>query len=158
MLVLVLASAHAAEKSAPAKPQAAGTFQLKAADGAFTLKANEAPLAKVFEELGKQAGIAVESSISPEEKITIELDRVPLEDGIRQLTKNATVFYKKESGDKNPRIAKVVVLAERAASSAPSSRGPAPAQISKPAGTQPSPEPFTFNLDPSKLMDQDIRK
>ena len=66
----------------------------------------------IFQEIGKQAKITFDSNIGPEEKITIQLDQVPLEEGIKQLAKNATVFYAEYPKDKTRRITRVVVLAE----------------------------------------------
>ena len=67
---------------------------------------------QIFKEIGKQARIVIDSNIGPEEKITIRLDRVPLEEGIKQLAKNVTVFYTQDPKDKTRQISRVVALSE----------------------------------------------
>ena len=42
------------------------------------------------------------TNIGPEEKITKHLDRVPFEDGIRQLAKNVSVFYVQDAKTSSP--------------------------------------------------------
>ena len=56
---------------------------------------------QIFQEIGKQAKITFDSNIGPEKKITIRLERVPLEEGIKQLAKNVTVFYAENPKDTN---------------------------------------------------------
>ena len=85
---------------------------MKVSQGYLSLEATEAPLVQIFQEIGKQAKITFDSNIGPEEKVTIHLDRVPLEDGIKQLAKNVTVFYTENPKDKSRRISRVVVLSE----------------------------------------------
>lgn len=150
LLVLVGSGAQAAEKSALTKIQP-GSFQVKFSKGYLSVDANNAPLGKIFEDIGKQAGIAVESKVGSEEKITIHFDRVPLEQGIKQLSKNVTIFYGQDSEGKTHRIAKVVVLSggkqnalqERVKTPSPPAKANAP--VSKP-------EPFRFEFDPSKSV------
>ena len=106
-----VALAQSTKRSLPAG-QAPGTFEVKVSQGYLSLEATEAPLVQIFQEIGKQAKITFDSNIGPEEKITIRLDRVPLEDGIKQLAKNVTVFYTENPKDKSHRISRVVVLSE----------------------------------------------
>lgn len=141
------------EKSTAKIPQS-GTFRVKVAEGHLSVEAKQAPLVKIFEEIGKQAGIVVESSIAPEETITINFDRLPLEEAIKKLTKNVSLFYAQDSKDKAPRIARVVVLGEEKARSL--SRAPAPTQTtSKAAEPAPKPEPFKFEFDPAKFAEKE---
>jgi len=149
LLVLVGNAAQAAEKSALTKSQP-GTFQVKFSKGYLSVDANNAPFGKLFEVIGKQAGIAVESGIGPEEKITIHFDRLPLEEGIKQLSKNVTIFYGQDSEGKTRRIAKVVVLSEDK-QNALKERVKTPSQPAKVDDDPASkPEPFKFEFDPSK--------
>jgi hypothetical protein len=104
--------AQSAEQPKKNEPHPTGAFQVDVSDGYLSLVANQAPLAQVFEEIGKQARITIQTNIGPEEKITKHLDRVPLEDGIRQLGKNVSVFYAQDANTKARHIARVVVLSE----------------------------------------------
>jgi len=162
-LVCLATTGQAAEQSAPVKSQAPGTFLVKVSKDRLSLEANQAPLVQIFQEIGKQAKITFNSNIGPEEKITIRLERVPLEDGIRQLAKNVTVFYAENPKDTSRQITRVVVLVERKevgpeqpkVSSQPGKLGePAPQAtiIKKPA---PQPEPFKFEFDPAKSAEKE---
>jgi hypothetical protein len=153
---------QAAERTGTAKAQPLGTFQVKVDQGHLSLEANQAPLMAIFQEIGKQTKIAFDSNIGPEEKITIHLDQVPLEEGIKQLAKNATLFYAENPKDKTRRITRVVVLAEgsgisgqgKGSSQAEKVKEAAPqaATIKKPA---PQPEPFKFEFDPAKSVEKE---
>ena len=115
-LACLVTMGQAAEQSGIGKTQLPGTYQVNISQGYLSLDANQAPLVQIFQEIGKQAKITFDSNIGPEEKITIHLDRVPLEEGIKQLAKNVTVFYTENLKDKTRRISRVVVLSEGKAS------------------------------------------
>ena len=117
---------NAAEEQATLRAQSPGMFQVQVNQGYLSLAANQAPLVAIFHEIGEQAKITFDSNIGPEEKITIDLVRVPLEQGIKQVAKNATVFYAENPKDKTRRITRVVVLSE-AKQSAPAQAKPDPA-------------------------------
>ena len=104
--------AQSAEQPKKNKPPPTEAFQVNVSDGYLSLVANQAPLAQVLEEIGKQARITIQTNIGPEEKITKHLDRVPLEDGLRQLGKNVSVFYAQDAKTKARHIVRVVVLSE----------------------------------------------
>jgi hypothetical protein len=137
------------------KSQKPGTFRLNVTEGRLSLEANQAPLAKIFEEIAKQAKITVDSDIGPEEKVTIQLDHVALEDAVKQLAKNVTIFYAEDPKRKTPRIARLVVLPEgnEKAPQFERSKGLSskPAKTNEPA---PQPEPFKFEFDPAKFVEK----
>ena len=140
---------QAAEQPRTVKTQPPGTFQVKVSKDYLSLDANQAPLVQIFQEIGKQAKITFDSNIGPEEKITIHLDQVPLEEGIKQLAKNVTVFYAENPKDKTRRISRVVVLSEGKESAPRQTKASSePVKINKPA---PQPEPFKFEFDPGKF-------
>jgi hypothetical protein len=137
-------------QSTLAPGQSPGTFQIKVSQGTLSLEATQAPLVQIFQEIGKQAKITFDSNIGPEEKVTINLDRVPLEEGIKRLAKNVTVFYTENAKDKSHRISRVVVLSEGKEGVPRQTKASVePAKINKPASSQP--EPFKFEFDPGKL-------
>ena len=86
---------------------------------------------QIFQEIGKQAKITFDSNIGPEEKITIHLDRVPLEEGIKRLAKNVTVFYTENPKDKSRRISRVVVLSEGSGVSGQAKASSQPAKVNE---------------------------
>jgi hypothetical protein len=110
------------------------------------LEAHETPLPEIFKEIGKQAKINFETNIGLEERITIRLDRVPLEEGIKQLARNVTVLYAEDSKHKTRRITNVVVLTEQ--------KGVGKAKVApgliegKESFTKS--KPFKFEFDPTK--------
>lgn len=147
-----------AEQSKPLQAEPTGSFQVKVNKGELSLEASQAPLARVLEEIGKQAGIRIDTNIAPEVKITTSLNRVPIEDGIKKLARNVTVFYAQGPDDKSRRIERVVILSEvkeRPSPQPKSSPEPEkggepsqqPAKVDKPS---PRPEPFKFEFDPRK--------
>jgi hypothetical protein len=152
-LASLLGLTQAAEQPGAAKIQA-GNFQLKFSKGHLSVEANQAPLAKIFEEIAKQAKITVDSDIGPEEKVTIQLDHVALEDAIKQLAKNVTIFYAEDPKRKTPRIARLVVLPEgnKQAPQFERAKGLSkPVKANEPA---PQPEPFKFEFDPTKFVEK----
>ena len=151
LLLLVLAEVLEAQQVGTAKTQS-GSFQVKFSKGYLSVQANEAPVGKILEDIGRQAGITINSSIGAEEKITIQLDQTPLEDGIKQLAKNVTFFYAEDSNNKNPRITKVVVLAEVKKGAPALNYREAPPQSSKKAENAAEPESFKFEFDPTKFV------
>jgi len=136
------------------------SFQVNVTGDHLSLKADDAPLAQIFREIARQSGIAIDSNIGPEEKITTRLERVPLEDGIRQLAKNVSFTYTQAANSKTRRIARVVVLSE---AKRPATQIKTPPQFEKVNETaskpvkqdKPSqPEPFKFQFDPKKAAEQ----
>ncbi len=148
LLVSVIAMAPAGEKAAPSKtPQS--VFQVKVSNGNLSLEAKDAPLAKVFEEIGKQAGITVEGNIGPAETVTMRFEKVPLEEGIKRLSNNVTILYGAKPNEKGHRITKIVVLSEDKVTRTDGAKAEKP---SKGIELDPRPEPFKFEFDPTKAM------
>jgi hypothetical protein len=142
----IFAMPCAAEQPGTAKTQSSGTFQVTVNKDYLSLQANDASLAQVFEEIGKQGKIAFDTNIGPEEKITIRLDRVPLEEGIKQLAKNVTVFYAEDS-NKTPRITRVVIISEEKGTIGRAKASPERVKGEDPLSKS---EPFKFEFDPAK--------
>jgi hypothetical protein len=152
---LLLLMAAATLSQAAQSAQVVGTFQLKVSQGYLSLEATEAPLVQIFQEIGRQAKITFDSNIGPGEKVTIRLDRVPFEEGLKRLAKNVTVFYTQGPNDKTHRIERVVVLSEGKGVSGQVKASSQPEKVKEPAPqeakvTKPPPEPFKFQFDPAK--------
>lgn len=131
--------------------QAAGTFQMKVTNGYLSLEANETPLVQIFEEIGKQARIPIDSKIAQEEKVTIRLERLPIEAAIKQLAKNVIVFYAEDPNSKTSRIARVVVLSGNEGAYGKMQSASKPAQVNE---DPPQPEPFRFEFEPGKFAEK----
>jgi hypothetical protein len=139
---------QAAENSKTTKTHSPGTYRVTASQNFLSVEASDGPLLKILQEIGKQAQVRIESNIGPEERITVRLDRVPLEEGIKQLAKNVTVFYAESPKDKTLRIEKIVVLSEGMGVSRPVTVSPPPVKKNE---RPPGPEPFKFEFDPTKF-------
>ncbi len=148
----------AAEPSKKTETRPTGMIQVYVSDDYhLSLRADEAPLADIFREIARQAKITIDSNIGPEEKITTRLERVPLEDGIRQLAKNVSVFYTQDARSNTRRIARVVVLSEGKGLTGKTKGSPQSEKVNEPAAKpakadepQQQPEPFKFQFDPTK--------
>ena len=154
LVSLLIGGAALAQSTKRALPagQTRGAFQVSVSQGYLSLEAVEAPLLQIFQEIGKHAKITFDSNIGPEEKITIHLDRVPLEEGIKRLAKNVTLFYTENPKDKSRRISRVVVLSEGSGVSGQAKASTQPVKVNKPA---PQPEPFKFEFDPGKSAEKE---
>jgi hypothetical protein len=139
----VFARAIQAQQREKAQP---GKFQVNISKDYLSLEAQETPLPEIFKEISKQAKITFESNIGPEERITIRLDRVPLEEGIKQLAKNVTVFYAEDS-NKTPRITRVVIISEEKGTIGRAKASPERVKGEDPLSKS---EPFKFEFDPAK--------
>jgi hypothetical protein len=150
-LALMTTLAQAAQQPNP--KDLGQSFQVKVNEGYLSVNAYHAPLVKIFDEIGKQAGIAVDGSIAPEETITIQFERVVLEEGLKRLAKNISIVYTQSPKDKTPRIVKIVVLPEKR-KAPPPARVEAPTKSSKTGEPSPRPEPFKFEFDPTKSAEK----
>jgi hypothetical protein len=149
-LALMTTLAQAAQR--PTVKDPGESFQVKFNEGYLSVNAYHAPLVKIFDEIGKQAGIAVDGSIGPEETITIQFERVVLEEGLKRLAKNISIVYTQTPKDKTPRIVKIVILPEK--QKPPPARVEAPTKPSKTGEPSPQPEPFKFEFDPTKSVEK----
>ena len=80
LLLLVFAGVLEAQQVGTAKTQS-GSFQVEFSKGHLSVRANEAPIGKILEDIGSQAGITINSSIGPEEKSRSSLIRLHLKMG-----------------------------------------------------------------------------
>lgn len=150
LLVSVMTVAQAADKVMQ-NEMSQSAFRVKVANAFLSVDAKGAPLVKVFEEIGKQAGIAVEGNIGPAETVTMRFEKVPLEEGIKRLSNNVTIHYADKPNQKGHRITKIVVLAEDQRKGTRTQETKA-AKPSKAVEPEPRPEPFKFEFDPTKSM------
>lgn len=90
--LMVTATAFAQDKKPGAL--APGSFVLSFAEGRVSLEANEASLATIFKELGWKAAIVVDLQHASDEKLSIKLDRVPLDEAIKRSSTTKTREYK----------------------------------------------------------------
>jgi len=151
LLAFMITLAQAAQQSTP--KDTSESFQVKFSDGYLSVNAREASLVKIFDEIRKQAKFAVDGSIGPEEKITIQFEHVALEEGLKRLAKNISVIYTQGSKDISPRISRIVVLPDGQRVVAERTEATKSSKASEP----PRPEPFKFEFDPTKSVEKKPR-
>jgi hypothetical protein len=147
--VLLTAIATAQEGSSPSTlPLAAGTFHLNVTAHEVSLEAHDASVAAIFAALGQRTGIPMVIYPGVDERITIHLTRVALDQALKQLTPN--VVIRTASGPDAPphRIAKVYVFAKGQAR--PQRAGASAPQAETAPDTAARPAPFQFTFDPSQ--------
>ena len=140
-------------------------FTLTIQGNLISLKATDASLIEVLEEVGRRMKIEVVAAVPEKEKITAEFDKLSLEDAIKRLTPNYSHAMISEPGGK--KISKIIVLQKggETARPVPAAKAPEikrPETVARPAPSvkqeivkekapvvpQPS---FKFEFDPSQF-------
>jgi hypothetical protein len=153
--------------SAQNQPAAKGKtgFVLTIQDNLLSLKATDASLIEVLEEVGRRMKIEVVAALPEKEKITAEFNKLSLEDAIKRLTPNYSHAMISEPGGK--KISKIIVLQKGGETARPVPAAKAPKikrseTVARPAPSvkqeivkekapvvpQPS---FKFEFDPSQF-------
>lgn len=153
--------------SLPAQSQSTGkakpAFVVTVRDNLISLKATDASLIEVLEEIGKRTKIEIVAPLPEKEKITAEFDKLPLEEAIKRLTPNYSHAMISEPGGK--RIGKIIVLQKggETARPVPATKAPGikrPETAAKPTPSvkpetvkekPPAQESFKFEFDPSQF-------
>jgi hypothetical protein len=142
----------------PLPPQAAspltpGTFHLTVTEREISLEAQEASVVAIFAAIGQRTGIPMVIYPGMDERITIHLTRVALDEALRRLTPNVALVTAPGPDAPPHRIAKVYVFATGQAR--PPQRAGAPAlQAETAIDAAARPAPFQFTFDPSQHMKQ----
>ena len=143
-LILIQSASAQSVPSLSQTPLAPGTFQATVTEGTLSLTANDASVAAIFREIGRQTEIDMAIAIGGSETLTTQFARVPLAEALPRLWKNVAIVTAQGSQVPSHRIAKVYVFATG------QSRSPL-AETGRTPPTQAS-EPFRFTFDPSKHM------
>lgn len=102
----VLFGGEAERKADVNKPEGKADFILTIEEGLISLNAKDASLKEIVEEIGRRMEIEVVANIPDEEKITMEFEKLSLEDAIERLARNYVYEKKSEEG----KITKIVLL------------------------------------------------
>ena len=95
---------------AESKSESKADFVLTIKDGLISLNANDASLKEIVEEIGSRMKIEVVANIPEKEKITIEFDKLSVEDAIKRLREYADIVYVKDSEKEKAKITKIMVF------------------------------------------------
>ncbi len=129
-------------------------YELSIKDNLITLNAEDASLNKILEEIGQRMNIEVFARIPADDKITIQFVDLPLEEVLKKFKTNYALVT--DSKDKNGNIKRIVVVPEgkQANLFLKEVRTDEPKVNIGVAGEKTSkPEPFKFEFDPSKYME-----
>lgn len=114
-------------------------------DNRITVRAKEASLKEVLEEIGRKLGIEVQAQLSPQETVTVEFNDLPLKDALKKLSRR--YVYHTFSNHEGSKITKIWIL--------PEGRAATPTDSTKAVSGKPSqPDPFMFELDPTEFVEQ----
>jgi type II secretory pathway component GspD/PulD (secretin) len=129
-------------------------YELSIKENLITLNADDAFLKKILEDIGQRMNIEVFARIPVEDKITIKFSDLPLEEVLKKFKTNYALVT--DSKDKNGNIKRIVVVpaGQQANISFKEVRIDEPKVNTGVAGEETSkPEPFKFEFDPSKYME-----
>ena len=114
-------------------------YVLRVKENFISLKAKDASIKEILEDIGRRMKIEVVANIPWEEKITVELDMMYLGDAIKRFRTNYA--YITESEKEKGKITKIVVV--------PKGVGKAPSMPYKKIKAKPKPLKFDYNPQPS---------
>ena len=124
------------------------TFILTTHDHLLSLRARDASLTAILDQIGQELGIEVVTHIPADETITVTFDQLPVVEALKKLSPNYAYVVDTARGDS--RITKIIVLSKGEAATRPNA--------STLLETQPTeasrPKPFKFEFDPSKAMQE----
>lgn len=92
----------------------AGGFRIKLDNGMLTLAADSAPLEDILFEIERRIGISMNIFLSSTVKITVVLESVPIDKGLRLLLRkmNHSFVYKKRADGETPVIASLFIYSK----------------------------------------------
>jgi hypothetical protein len=136
-----------------------GTFRLRVTEREISLEAQEASVAAIVADIGQHTGIPVVVYPGADERITIHLRRVPVDEALKRLAPNIVILPVQGTNAPPHRIAKIYVLA--AGQVRPPQVDDGSAQPQAPVTTGAAgkandgasrPAPFQFTFDPPQHM------
>lgn len=108
MVLAVVFNANSLPAQNPATAKVKPAFLLTVQDNLISLKATDASLIEVLEEIGRRIKIEVVAPLREQEKVTTEFNQLPLEEAIKKLTPNYSHAMVSDEGGK--KISKVIIL------------------------------------------------
>jgi hypothetical protein len=97
-----------AERTTKGKPAAKADFVLTVKDNLISLKAKDASLKEVLEEIGRRMKVDVVAGIPDTKKITAEFENLSIEEAVSRLSTNYSYVMDSTNGKK--KITKIIVL------------------------------------------------
>jgi type II secretory pathway component GspD/PulD (secretin) len=129
-------------------PTAKANFVLTVKDNLISLKAKDASLKEILEEIGRRMKIDVVAAVPENEEVTVDFEKLTLEEAVNRLSTNYS--YQIDSEKTGKRITRIVVLDKRKIETGASKPTPAmeqkavKAESKLPEAVTKQPEPFKF--------------
>ena len=121
-------------------------FELSAGQGTISLKATDAPLKAILDQIGEELNIQVDAQVADDETITDEFQDLPVSEALRRLAPSYAII----TGEDDEKITKIVIMPKGEAAADVTA-----ARQGKPVRDRKAPErsePFKFEFDPSAVM------
>jgi len=129
----------------PSKQAGAEGFDLSTDQGTLSLKATNAPLKAILEQIGVELNIQVDAQVADDETVTDEFQDLPVDEALRRLAPNYAIL----TGQDDEKITKIVIMPEGEVADTTVERQQKPVDDRKSRGGS---EPFKFEFDPSAVM------
>lgn len=142
--------AEGADRKTEQKSESKADFVLTIKDDLISLKAKDVALKEILEEIGQRMKIEVVANIPEQEKVSIEFEKLSLEDAIKRLSTN--YGYLMDTAKEEKRITRIIVLAKGKETGKAKSPRPKPEEAVKEKKSRP--EPFKFEFDPSEFTEK----
>jgi hypothetical protein len=144
-------------------------FLLTEHEGLLSLRAQDASLKDIVEEIGRQLHFETVVRLSPEARLTMAFDDLSLAQVVKELRKHAIIAFVERGVGEERRSAKLLAFPRRTGEAPPAGAAQAPdtAQaegVASPerrlrdaatAKQSPRPQAFQFKFDPSQLLPQE---
>jgi hypothetical protein len=141
-----------------------GEFTLTAQEGRLSLRAENASLKAIVEEIGRQMSIEVMARIPADEGVTLTFEQLPLKAALTRLSPYVNYAVVEDVAKGPGAIRKLLVVSKRLAGAPSSPTGkdvkgwtaPPPSGRIPPQETSPArPKAFSFEFDPSAVPEKD---
>jgi hypothetical protein len=135
------------------EPLKKAAFNLTIEDDLISLRAKNASIKKIVEEIGRRKGIEIVAKISEKESVSIIFSKLPLEDGLKKIV-GGNVAYIYDSKEKGGRVTKIVLLpkGKEESISLPVARTRYKNETDSGKDESSTPSPFKFEFDPSEFL------
>ncbi len=123
------------------KSESKSGYELTVKDDLISLNAEDALLKEIIGEIGTRLQIEVVGNAPEDEKISIEFDRLPLEEALEKISSN--YGYTMDAGKEENKIVKIIVLPKGEESRIQETESTVPVKN----------EPFKFEFNPMEYME-----
>ena len=149
-----------ADQPSPGTSAAPADMVLTVQDGVLSLWAQNASLKGLFEAIGRQLRIEVDTRIPADERITLAFEQLSLMEALKQFRPYVN-YLTLEDGAKAPGTIRTLIVVSKRFAGTPARpptpdgdtlASPRPSQREAPTPAAPArPKPFTFEFDPSTV-------